>query len=431
MPSCYNYVFTNTPALFIINVTSRLQGASETSKIVPKAGSDFVAVTISAFGFRLLVLPASDVGQGIPQGNFEAAKIYLKMEGRTSIPLTIISYQPASPTTVSKMRLKLYLEVLLLRILQWIGTFIDRHFISPKGLRPSFTVKVPSKISSRRGKIPLYFYLPTGWTRSKLAQASKKDWPLIVNFHGGAFTIGHPTDDFRWASALLSEINAVFVSVGYRMGPKYSQPTAVEDCVDALRWLWAHAEDYGFDPSHTILTGFSAGGNLCFTTPLRHGREKKVDSDGTLVGSGKNVAGIVAFYPSVDQSIPRQQKVDSNPISKTKGAEPPWLHRIVDESYYQNLPPEGRASLNLSPALAPKEALQNDLPNQVAIFTCEYDKLLVEGEDFRKTLKRLGKRVGGEMVSDVQHGFDKKPGNRPAQRDQMYRQAIKLIKGMM
>jgi acetyl esterase/lipase len=328
------------------------------------------------------------------------------------------------------MGLKLYLQVFLLRTYLRITTLIDRYFASPKVLSPAFTVTIPAKLSKRPGKVSLYFYLPRGYTRSGLASSSKKDLSLVVNFHAGAFTLGHPTDDSRWATALLNDVDAVFVSVGYRKGPEHPQPTAVEDCVDAVRWLWAHAEEYGFDRSRTVITGFSAGGNLSLTTPLRHYRERKAEDAEAVAQDGK-VTGIVAFYPSVNQSIPRQQKADLNPISKTKGAEPPWFHRIVDDSYYRNLPPEGRASLNLSPALAPKDALQNGLPEKMAIFTCEWDKLLVEAEDFRKELKAMGKIVGGKMIANVGHGFDKRVGKYPEERDSMYREAVKQIKTMV
>ena len=328
------------------------------------------------------------------------------------------------------MELLLYLQVFLLRTFLRIQILIDRYFVSPKVLSPAFTVTIPTKLSKRLGNIPLYFYLPRGYTRSGLATSSKKDLSLVVNFHGGGFTIGHPTDDSRWVTALLTRVNTVFVSVGYRKGPEHPQPTAVEDCVDAVRWLWAHADEYGFDRSRTVITGFSAGGNLSFTTPLRHYRERKAEDAEPAVQDGK-VTGIVAFYPSVNQAIPREKKADSNPISKTKGVEPAWLHRIIDDSYYRNLPPEGRASLNLSPALAPKDALQNGLPEKMAIFTCQWDKLLVEAEDFRKELKAMGKKVGGEMVANVGHAFDKKPGKYAEKRDSMYREAVKQIKTMV
>ena len=328
------------------------------------------------------------------------------------------------------MRVKLYLQVFLLRAFTWISNLIDRYLTAPPVLHPAFKFNIPSRLSKRAGNIKLYFYLPQGYTRSSLLGLSKKSLPLVVNFHGSGFITGHPTDDSRWATALLSSIDAVFVSVGYRKGPEHPQPTAVEDCVDAVRWLWTNADQYGLDRFRTITTGFSAGGNLSFTTPLRHYRERKEEAMDLARLDGA-FSGIVAFYPSVNQAIPRQQKMDSNLLSKMKGAEPAWLHQIIDDSYYQNLPPEGRASLNMSPALAPRDALVTGLPSKLAIFTCEWDKLLVEGEDFRERLKAIGKTVGGTIIEHVGHGFDRKMGKHALERDQMYQKAVKQVKTMV
>ena len=126
------------------------------------------------------------------------------------------------------MDLKLYLQVYLLRFFHQIMIWIDRFPVSPKPMSPTFTVTIPSKLSKRPGNFTLYFYLPRERTRTSLAN-SKKDLPLIVNFYPGAFIIGHAADDSRWATTLLENVEAVFVSVGYRRGPECPQPTAVED----------------------------------------------------------------------------------------------------------------------------------------------------------------------------------------------------------
>ena len=153
-----------------------------------------------------------------------------------------------------------------------------------------------------------------------------------------------------------------------------------------------------------MLTGFSAGGNLCFTAPLRHYRESKEEFTDLVAEDGK-ITGIIAFYPPGNQKIARKQKAESNPT--VKGPEPLLFYDIIDKSYYRDLPPNGWASLDLSPALAPMEALQNSLPARITIFTCERDKVLMEGKDFRKKLIDLDKTVGGRMMVGKGHGFDK------------------------
>jgi putative ergosteryl-3beta-O-L-aspartate hydrolase len=329
------------------------------------------------------------------------------------------------------MGIKLYLQVYLFRVLQQINSYLDRYVTSPKVLSHTFTVSIPSELSKHPGNITLYFYTPPGYKRPEGGTPLKKEYPLIINFYGGGFTIGHAHDDARWATALLKDVNVIFVSVNYRRAPRYPQPTAVGDSVDALRWLWAHADEYGIDRARTVLTGFSAGGNLTLATPLRHYAERQNEDSNASSRDGK-VSGVIAFYPVVNMTIPRQAKYDSNPIAKEKGSLPLWAYLMFDASYHKRSSHESRGTINLSPALAPSDLLKNALPQKIAMYSCEYDVLLVETEHFRKELKALGKTVGGYMVSSVPHGFDKpvfSPNKK--ERNEMYQDAVEQIKSMV
>ena len=61
----------------------------------------------------------------------------------------------------------------------------------------------------------------------------------------------------------------MFVSVEYRLAPEYPFLIAVEDGVEALLHLAANVDEIGLDPQNMALTGFSAGGNMASTMPLR------------------------------------------------------------------------------------------------------------------------------------------------------------------
>jgi alpha/beta hydrolase fold len=56
---------------------------------------------------------------------------------------------------------------------------------------------------------------------------------------------------------------------GYRLAPEHPHPAAIDDGIEAIDYLAANAKEPGLDPSRICLTGFLAGGNLCFTVPLR------------------------------------------------------------------------------------------------------------------------------------------------------------------
>lgn len=95
---------------------------------------------------------------------------------------------------------------------------------SPRPSRPAFSLHIPTTLSPRPGKIRLVVYVPPGYEKG-----SAQRWPVLVNFHGGGFTLGQPTDDARWAMAVVQRAKAVCVCVAYRRAPEYPFPTAVED----------------------------------------------------------------------------------------------------------------------------------------------------------------------------------------------------------
>ena len=50
--------------------------------------------------------------------------------------------------------------------------------------------------------------------------------------------------------------------IRYRLAPEYLFPTAVQDCVQMVTWLFDNSEDLGIDKTDIQLFGDSAGGAL-------------------------------------------------------------------------------------------------------------------------------------------------------------------------
>ena len=134
----------------------------------------------------------------------------------------------------------------------------------PGAPKPSFV----RRISTDTIPIELYFYVPKDYEKKKKHQPDHR-YPIVVNFHGGGFCLGHATDDRYWARVILKDTPAVFVSVDYRRAPEHPFPQPVDDCVEALMYIQLHAEELHVDPSQVALSGFSAGANLAFTVPFR------------------------------------------------------------------------------------------------------------------------------------------------------------------
>jgi acetyl esterase len=86
--------------------------------------------------------------------------------------------------------------------------------------------------------------------------------PGLVYFHGGGFVVGsldlYDTDCRR----IAAEVEAVVVSVDYRLAPEHQFPAGLEDCYAALVWVAEHAEELGADPDRIAIGGESAGGGL-------------------------------------------------------------------------------------------------------------------------------------------------------------------------
>lgn len=195
---------------------------------------------------------------------------------------------------------------------------------TPKPPKVSFV----RKIMTDTIPIEMYFYLPANYDL-KIKQNPNHRYPIVVNFHGGGFTLGGPKDDKYWARVVLAETPAIFVSVGYRRAPEHPFPQPVDDCVEALLYMCSHADELHLDPSQIALSGFSSGGNLAFTVPFRLTYQyEKQSSQAHLIPERKDTGAWVPEpeSPSVDS------KYDMAHLSPSQTPESPQSNRRVSPS---------------------------------------------------------------------------------------------------
>ena len=127
--------------------------------------------------------------------------------------------------------------------------------------------------------------------------------PGIYHTHGGGMIIG---DRFTGIDVVLEWVelmDAVAVSVEYRLAPENPDPAPVEDCYAGLVWTAENADELGFDPARLIIAGGSAGGGLAAGVTLM-ARDK----------GGPALAGQVLIYPMIDD---RNETVSSHQIDGT------------------------------------------------------------------------------------------------------------------
>jgi acetyl esterase len=117
-----------------------------------------------------------------------------------------------------------------------------------------------------RGSIRLRHY------RSRAAASL----PLVIYFHGGGFVLCSLDTHDRLMRLVARDSDAAVIGVDYRMAPEYPFPAPLDDCVAAVRWICAEAQQLGVDPDRVVLAGDSAGANLALASllDLRDAREQ-------------------------------------------------------------------------------------------------------------------------------------------------------------
>ena len=70
----------------------------------------------------------------------------------------------------------------------------------------------------------------------------------VFEIHGGGFLLGSIDMMDAWCQRVAAELDAVVVSVEYRLAPEHPFPAGVEDCYAALAWTAAQADTIGVDP---------------------------------------------------------------------------------------------------------------------------------------------------------------------------------------
>ncbi|KAF4552229.1 Alpha/beta hydrolase fold-containing protein 2 [Elsinoe fawcettii] len=350
----------------------------------------------------------------------------------------------------------LTLQARVMRFLMSIGMFIHK-LLPPRPPSLAFTRIVPSTLSSIPGAFSVSIYTPPGYDicrGSSFKQNGRPHrYPCIINFHGGGFTLGSSTDDARFMRHAINTLACVVISVDYRLAPEYPFPTAVDDGADAVLWAAEHADELGIDTSSLILSGFSSGGNLTLSVPIRlhddlHSISRQlyttsypttskrtsmtiapVDaaasssslpstmesiplkspspvprSRGRAPSAEFQIRALCPFYPSTNYALPRSIRRATNPNPAVDL--PHNLTRLFDESYI----PSSSIRLEnpyLSPGLLSKAEMREVYAGmRILGVGCEFDMLCREGGDAmaRIAAARRGEEDGEENEVGEEEG---------------------------
>jgi len=131
-----------------------------------------------------------------------------------------------------------------------------------------------------------------------LPQNAKGNLPLIVWVHGGAWKLNDKFADMGYMKNTVSsfiEQGYAFASIDYRYSTDAVFPAQIQDCNQAIGWLYANAEKYHIDKSKIALIGFSAGGHLASLLALSNNNNIKQFTNGAKKSSFK-IKAVIDFY---------------------------------------------------------------------------------------------------------------------------------------
>lgn len=93
-------------------------------------------------------------------------------------------------------------------------------------------------------------------------------FPAVVQLHGGAWNTKDRTDGQHTALDLAGA-GIVVLSLEFRNAPEAPYPASLQDINYGIRWLKAHAREFGSSPERVGLYGTSSGGHQALLAAIR------------------------------------------------------------------------------------------------------------------------------------------------------------------
>jgi acetyl esterase len=207
---------------------------------------------------------------------------------------------------------------------------------------------------------------------------------IIIYFHGGGFVFGNIDSHDGICRLAANRSRTKVLSVDYRLAPENKFPAALDDSLEALKWVQNNSEKLGIDPTRIAVSGDSAGGNLSAGVCLK-ARDMKIRLPKLQI----------LIYPSAGRSGASH--------SMTEYGENFFLTE-KQMSYF------GQAYLNdQTDLLNPYFSIishpdLSGLPEAIVV-TAEYDPLRDEGETYLSRMQKSGVRATGIRAKGMIHGF--------------------------
>lgn len=219
--------------------------------------------------------------------------------------------------------------------------------------------------------------------------ANVENPPLVLFIHGGGWRGGARKNcRLEWVTGHGYAV----ASIEYRFSQEALFPAQIHDCKGALRWLRAHADEYGYDASRVIVSGTSAGGHLAALMGTSGDVEAMEGKTGQNAKQSSRVQGVIDYYGPSD-FVKRSEN------QKVKTDEP-------GGGVYQLLGGPVQKNLEAARVASPSTYISEDDP-PFLIFHGDNDKVVFsdQSEHLAKLYLEAGLEVHLEIVPGAGHGW--------------------------
>ena len=161
--------------------------------------------------------------------------------------------------------------------------------------------------------------------------------------HGGGWIAGDKQQYINYLFAPLAEANFTWISINYRLAPKFTFPAPADDVEMAIQYVRKNAVKFKIDPNRIALIGESAGGHLVSYVGARE-KNHEIAAVVSLYGVHDFVAAAVEWKPiptelyqlfgiSAVEATNVSVLVKGSPVSYIHKDMPPYLlmHGSKDE----------------------------------------------------------------------------------------------------
>jgi len=238
-------------------------------------------------------------------------------------------------------------------------------------------------------EVPIRIYRP------KVDRESAR--PCVFEIHGGGFILGNIEMMDGWCQAIAAEVDAVVVSVEYRLAPEDPFPAALDDCYAALSWVAENADLLGIDEDRIAVAGQSAGGGLAAGLALL-ARDR----------GGPKLCFQLLEIPELDDRLetPSMRAFTDTPLWNLPNAEWSWRHYLG--------PAHGG---DVSQYAAPSRAKDLKGLPPAYVSTMEFDPLRDEGILYALGMLEAGVSVELHSYAGTFHGSGMVPNAEPSLRN--------------